>query len=848
MNGHFFRVALVGNPNCGKTSIFNALTGTRQHVGNYPGVTVESKKGYFTLDDNEIELVDLPGVYSLSSGSPEEEVVFHELMQPGIDLILNVIDSTIPQRHLYLTTQIAELHIPMLLAFNMSDDAKKKGLNYDFPKLEKYFGSPIVQTVGSSADGVKNLISRLNKTLSELENHGVPMLSYGADIDDAIEAVSVEVEKVRPDIYRHIPSRFFAIKLLENDRTISNMDVFRPVVSEVEKQIQHLWTVHAIQADTFMADCRYAMLAGACRDTISMSHARRREISDKIDLIMTNRYLGLPLFLLILYITFWLTFTCARPFVDVIDAFFTFINDAIRDSWSEDTFPILRDLLTIGIIKGVGGVLVFLPNILFLFFAISILEDSGYMSRAAFVMDGIMRTFGLQGRSFVPLVLGFGCNVPAVMATRVIESDRDRKITILVLPLMSCGARLPIYAMIIPVFFQRYQATVMFLVYLIGIVIALIAARIMKSTIFNGDGDIYLMELPPYRMPTIKSLMLHMWDRGKSYLKKAGTIILATSIVLYICNTFPIKHAGDFSPEAAEKIALSSQTELNDEQIQKISDSEYVRFLQKTDGSFAELAENIRKTRTVPERERKIFQAVQSLTDEEIAIINLARKDNHLTEAQINVILNSEALELLPHAQEDKEYLNSNIAELRKNASFPPDLLEIFATLADMHALPLDYQQNQILEAAGTHNRYAVAAAKAVNAERMEYAVSGRIGKFLEPMFKPIGFDWKLTTASLAALSAKEIFVSQLGILYGDTGTLRENLRKNYTPLQAFCIMLFSLLSIPCFATLVVMYRELNSWKLTFAGAFGLFIVSYLLSLIVFQLGTFFHFGVKFLS
>ena len=535
-----FTIGLAGNPNCGKTCIFNALTGARQHVGNYPGVTVESKSGCFVLNGMKINLIDLPGVYSLSSGSPEEEVVFRELTRPGIDLILNVIDCTIPRRSLYLTTQLAELHIPMLLAFNMSDDAEKKGMKFDIPKLEACFGSPIVKTVGSRSGGVRLLLEKLAETLTKLAEHGSPQLSYGPDIDEAIAAVAARIDALDVARYRHIPSRFFAVKLLEHDSCVGRMEEFSPVRDEVEAQIRHLRQKHAIDTDTFLADRRYAMLAGACREAISATSERRREISDRIDVVMTNKYIGLPLFFLIIYLTFWFTFTCADPLMGYIEEGFAMLSGAVKDIWPESAFPYLRSLLTDGVIAGVGGVLVFLPNILFLFFAIAILEDSGYMARAAFVMDGVMRRFGLQGRSFVPLVLGFGCTVPAIMATRCIESERDRKTTIMVLPLMSCGARLPIYALIVPAFFAaKYQAFVMWLIYLIGVVIALVAARVMKATLFRGEGEIYLMELPPYRMPTLRSLLLHMWDRGKMYVRKAGSIILLTSLILYFCNTWP---------------------------------------------------------------------------------------------------------------------------------------------------------------------------------------------------------------------------------------------------------------------------------------------------------------------
>ena len=703
-----FTIALAGNPNCGKTSIFNALTGARQHVGNYPGVTVESKSGRFSLNGMEILLIDLPGIYSLSSSSPEEEVAFRELTKRGVDLILNVVDSTIPQRSLYLTTQLAELHIPMLLAFNMSDDAERKGLKFDLPKLERCFGAPIVRTVGCRSGGVEPLLNALAAALEKLDSHGVPMLSYGMDIDGALARITEAIESLSAERCSHIPARFFAVKLLEHDACVWNLPEFRSVHPLVGNEIRHLLEKHAIDTDTFMADRRYAMLAGACRNAIGTTRERRREISDKIDAVMTNRYIGLPLFFLIIYATFWFTFTCADPLMGMIEDAFAFLSGVVKTFWPETILPYLRSLLTDGVIGGVGGVLVFLPNILFLFFAIAILEDSGYMARAAFVMDGVMRRFGLQGRSFVPLVLGFGCTVPAIMATRCIESERDRNTTIMVLPLMSCGARLPIYALIIPAFFAaKYQAFVMWLIYLTGVGIALIAARIMKSTLFKGDGEIYLMELPPYRMPTLRSLLLHMWDRGRMYVRKAGTIILATSVILFICNTWP------------EKTAFSRNYE------------------------------------------------------------------KEIGEVRNNGVLSTEARENAVSALENEK-----------------------------------------------------------QAEMLEYTISGRVGHALEPLFRPIGFDWKLTTASIGALAAKEVFVSQLGILYAEgeadeeSVPLREQLIRHYTPLQAFCIMLFCLLSIPCLATLAVMRRELNSWKLTVAEAAGMFLLAYIVTFLVYQAGS----------
>ena len=715
-----YRIVLAGNPNCGKTTIFNCLTGARQHVGNYPGVTVESKTGEFMLGADEIELIDIPGVYSLSSSSPEEGVAFEELTKPGIDLIMNVIDSSIPQRSLYLSTQLAELHIPMLIVFNMSDEAKKKGLKFNIQKLQSYFGCSIVQTVGSRGDGIDKLKNALAESLLHLEDHDVPKLTYGADVDDAIHEIVSWIEPAMTDRVRHIPARFFAIKLLEKDSCVMRLPEFQGLDAIIDAQITHLYARHAITAETFMADCRYAMISGACRDAISFTQERRREISDKIDAVVTNQWVGLPLFFVVMYLMFWFTFTCAAPMTDGIGTLFGWIQGVIENSWPEGTLPVFKRLLIDGVIHGVGGVVMFLPNILFLFLAIAFLEDTGYMARAAFVMDGIMRKFDLQGKSFVPLVLGFGCNVPAIMATRSIESERDRRTTILVLPLMSCGARLPVYALLIPAFFAvKYRAFMMFLIYAIGVVFAMAAARILKSTLFKGDGEVYLMELPPYRVPTLKSILLHMWDRGVMYLKKAGTIILGVSVLLFIANTFPEREPGaDYGKE-----------------------------------------------------------------------IKNVRQDASLT----------------------SEQQTAKVREINRR-----------------------------------------------RAEAAEYTISGRVGKFLEPAFRPIGFDWRSTTAAIGALAAKEIFVSQLGILFaegddaaGGSGDKQESLRmqlqRAYTPLQGFCMMLFCLLSIPCLATLAIIRKELTSWKWMFLEAVGLFALAYVTTFIVYQLGLLLKIGTNYL-
>lgn len=703
-----YKIALVGNPNCGKTTLFNALTGTRQHTGNYPGVTVERKMGTLFVQEKECELIDLPGIYALSECSPEARVAFQELLCNQIDLIVNVIDGTILQRSLYLSTQLSELHIPMIIAMNMSDEIRQSGQCVDTQQLSHFLQTPIVSTVGKSGIGISELKDAIAYFLKNPESHGTPHFSYGDDLNESIAFIEEKIAAYDLSQYPNIPKRFFALKLLEHDATVSQLDVFMHLSQETQNEINHLWEKHAISTETFLADRRYALIAGACRKVISDTAEKRRRISDKIDTVLTNKWIGIPIFLGIMYLVFQLTFTCADPIMGALEGFFEFLTASIQSVWPEDSFPFLRKLFLEGIVSGVGGVLVFLPNIILLFFAISLLEDSGYMARVAFIMDGIMRKFGLHGKSFVPLILGFGCTVPAIMATRCIESEKDRITTIMVLPLMSCGARYPIYALLIPCFFTEYNGLVLWSIYLIGILVALVAAHVMKSTLFKGSEEVYLMELPPYRCPTFKSSVLHIWDRSRSYLKKAGTFILLASVILYFLNTYPQKE--ELSQDYDAKIAQLTA------QMEKATDSAKIDF-----------------------------------------------------EAEV--------------------------------ANY-------------------EHQKNE---------------------EMLAYSISGRIGKTMEYVFMPLGFDWKVSTALIGSLAAKEIFVSQLGILYslGDVDesstSLREHLARSFTPIQGYCIMLFCLLSIPCFASLAIARREFNSWKLMFIQCVMLFVVAYAVTWIVYE-------------
>ncbi len=563
-----FKIALAGNPNCGKTTIFNLLTGTHQHVGNYSGVTVERKIGVCRMGEIKIEIVDLPGIYSLSSATAEERVAFSELMAGDVDLILDVIDSGNAQRNLYLTTQLAELNLPMILVFNMIDEARDRGLVFNFPILERFFGAPIVEAVGATGDGIDVLKRLLLQKLCSTERNVSRPIDFGNVAMSAIRELSEGIAKLKLPLADRIPLRYLAIRMLEQDddiRKLPQTETLEPILKKWRKEI---YTRFGVSSETYIADCRYGMIAGACREAITEKKQSRHQFSEEIDRIVTNRYLGLPIFFLMMFVVFFLTFQCSIPLMNLLEFGFTKLGDLVNALWPAGRLEYLHSLIVEGIIGGVGGVLVFLPNILILFLAIAFLEGTGYMARAAFVMDGFMHKFGLHGKSFIPMLLGFGCTVPAIMATRTIESERDRLTTILVLPLMSCGARLPIYSLLIPAFFPPFwQAPIMWLIYLIGVVLALLCAGILKSTLFKGEDDIFVMELPPYRMPTLRSILLYMLERTMMYLHKAGTFILTASIILFLFNTLPEKPKEMYTKDyAAETVRVEQATNLSEQE------------------------------------------------------------------------------------------------------------------------------------------------------------------------------------------------------------------------------------------------------------------------------------------
>ena len=676
-------VALAGNPNSGKTTVFNGLTGARHHVANYPGVTVEKIEGHFQYRDYKMNVVDLPGTYSLTAYSTEELVARHFIFEEHPDVVVDVLDASNIERHLYLATQLMEMQVPLVLAFNMSDVAKSKGLEFDLEQMERLLGARIVPMVASKRKGIDDLREAIVETATQERTH-VLTIHYGHDIEEELGKIETLLRKHGQVFPERYPVRWVALKLFEGDIEVRDWVKEPDICGQVETSRGHLKTILGDQADILVADRRYGFISGACQETIKDTVQVRHDASDMIDVVLTNRYLGLPIFAVLMFAVFYLTFKVGQFPMGWLESLFGWLGAAIYNNWPQDTLLAVRSLIVDGVIGGVGGVVIFLPNILLLFLGIAILEDTGYMARAAFVMDRIMHKIGLHGKSFIPMLIGFGCSVPAIMATRILENRRNRLATMLVIPLMSCGARLAIYSLFVAAFFpDNLQGPMMWLIYFIGILLAIVCIQILRKTILKGETIPFVMELPPYRMPTLKGLTIHMWDRAWMYVKKAGTVILMISIVLWAAISYPK----------------------------------------------------------------------------------------------------------------------------------PPD--ERFAGLDEI-------QQRSVT---------------------LQYSVAGRVGKAIEPALKPLGFDWKIGTALIGASAAKEVFVSQLFIIYslGDSeenfDALQGHLKEDYTVLQGFCVMLFCLISAPCIATVAITRKESGAWRWAALQYFGLTALAYVITLIVYQAG-----------
>lgn len=737
-HGKTINVALVGNPNCGKTTVFNFASHSKEKVGNYGGVTVDAKQAIFKHAGYTFKLVDLPGTYSITSYSPEELFVRGHIVNELPDVILNVIDSSNLERNMYLTTQLIDMDMKVVIALNMWDEFLESGNELDIDMLSSMIGIPMVHTVGSKGDGIGRLFNKIIDVYEDRE----PIvrhihINYGHSIEKAIKALQPLINSIGNEaLTNRIAPRYISLKLLENDQQeIDRVKQYCKNAEEIlEAAISESEEIEKRRNETMetvITDSKYGFIEGALKETLIVPKKEEDKISRSriIDSVVTGKLLSYPIFLFAMWVTFEATFALGKyPMM--------WINDLI--SWLSNLLiqllpaSILRDLLVNGILGGVGGVIVFLPNILILFFFITLMESSGYMARVAFIVDKLMHKIGLHGKSFIPMLMGFGCNVPAIMATRTIENKNDRLVTMLIIPFMSCSARYAVYILIISAFFPYYQGTILFGIYLFGIIIAGIVAWIFKKTLFKVNALPFVMELPPYRVPRPTAVLKQTWFKGEQYLKKMGTVILLASIIIWALGYFP-----------------------------------------------------------TGKKYEKPFHQKEKLVQESY-------------QQKINQAGISEALLKTLEQQKDKE------------------LMVLDAQLA---------------------------------AKKQENSMIGRIGHFIEPVIKPLGFDWKMGVSLMAGSAAKEVVVSTMGVLYpptlGEKHTegLSERLshmvytkgphkgQPVYSPLVALVFLLFVLIYFPCIAVIAAIKNESGQWKWSAFMAAYTTSLAWIISFIVYQGG-----------
>ncbi len=567
--GKKINIALVGNPNCGKTTLFNYASGSHERVGNYGGVTIDAKEAIIKKQGYQFNIVDLPGTYSITEYTPEELFVRNHITEKMPDIVVNVIDASNLERNLYLTTQLIDMNIKVVIALNMYDELEKKGVNFDYEALGKMIGIPIIPTVASKGKGVNQLFKKLIEVYEDQDSTVRHIhINYGEMIEGGIRGIQKELRE-NPELTDKYSTRYVAIKLLESDNTTKNQISKLPNFKEIEQKALHsiteLEAEYAENSETIITDAKYGFIDGALKET----YKANKQIYGKVrglDDLFTHRIWGFPIFIFFMWLMFQTTFTIGSYPMEWIDMGVSALGKLISNLMPQGA---LRDLLVDGIIGGVGGVIIFLPNILILFFFISLMEDSGYMARAAFIMDKLMHKIGLHGKSFIPLVMGFGCNVPSIMATRTLENKTDRILTMIIAPFMSCSARLPVYILLISAFFPYNQGLVLFSIYIIGIVLSVIVALIMKKLVFSKKEVPFVMELPPYRIPTLKNTSLHMWHKGQQYLKKMGTVILVASILIWALGYFPknIEYSEDYE---AQIVSINQNDKLDDSSKEKL--------------------------------------------------------------------------------------------------------------------------------------------------------------------------------------------------------------------------------------------------------------------------------------
>ena len=753
------RIALAGNPNCGKTTMFNNITGAKQHVGNYAGVTVEKKEGYKKFDGHELLFIDLPGTYSLTARSLDELVARNVIVNDNPDVIVNVLDASNLERNLYLAAQLLELEKPMVIALNMSDVAEDMGIKYDLKKMAEMTGATIVSTVGRTNIGTKDLLAATISVAASQKAPGVT-INYGDLLEGKISELVEELKQAGTVTY---PLRWIAVKLLEKDADVigkvMRFDNTEAVIQKAEAIREEI--KDQVDLDVVFQEYRHRFAVEVYNTCLTQAPTQLETRSDRYDKILTHRILGLPIFMVVM----WLLFN----FVNTVGA--------IPQGWIEDGFTALQawvitvipegqlqSLISDGIIAGVGAVLSFVPLILLLFLGISFLEDTGYMARAAFVIDRVMRACGLHGKSFIPLLLGFGCSVPSVMGARILDNYKDRMVTILITPFMSCSARLPVYTLFAAAFFPpEWAGTVVFGVYALGIVFGIVFAKIFRKYLFAGEAEPFVMELPPYHLPTLKATLTHMFERGIMYLKKAGTFILAASILVWFITTYPmdVEYSKDYD-------ALHDQVA----QTYEMKDAETLaHFGIATDeqkDQVNEIVDNMKST---------------------VADATTQAEDAGEAAPEIEVEDDSEAPELFNDIKDQNEQLFPVAWAMYKNS------------------VNLDDENQKIDEQK--------------NSEKLEQSYAAMFGKAINPVLKPLGFDWKIGVSLVAGLAAKEVVVSTLGTIYavgGDTDhpqALTDYLQNDphFTPLIALTLMLFILIYPPCIAALAVIKRETGSWK-----------------------------------
>lgn len=728
-------IALVGNPNSGKTTLFNFASGAKEKTGNYAGVTVDAKEASYKQNGYTFTIVDLPGTYSIKSYSPEEIYVRNYIFDNLPDVVINIVDASNLERNLYLTTQLIDMGVQTVIALNMFDELEKKIEYFKFNELGKMIGVPIIPTVSSKGKGIKELFDKVieiyeNKEPTVRHIH----INYGDVIENAIQSIQSKIKIEENRQFTNIFSaRYLAIELLENDKiysqSISHCVNSEDIIATAKKESVKLEKQFNEPLETIITDLRYGFISGALTETLKLNPIEQKNKSNIIDKYLTHKYWGIPIFIFFMWLMFFTTFS--------LGGYPKHWLEILVDKLSEATSSLLpagiiKDFFIDGIIGGVGGVLVFLPNIIILFLFTSFMEDTGYMARAVFIMDKAMHKMGLHGKSFIPLLMGFGCNVPAILATRTIESRRDRLITMLITPFMSCSARLPVYILLISAFFANNQGTILFSLYLIGVLFAIISALILRKTFFKSADIPFVMELPPYRMPTTRSIAKHTWFRAQMYLKKVGSIILVASIVIWMLSYFP------------------RNTENN---------IKYNNDIEKVDAQY----------------------------------------NNHV-----------------------KQLASSNVKQKQL----------------------LETQKNNSIDSISLQQK----------GEQQRKSFIGIIGKGIEPVMKPIGFDWKMSIAILTGLAAKEVVVSTMGILYQSGGgkesqnslaaklqaQTNEAGQKVYTQLIAFAFMLFILIYFPCIGVIAAIKRESGSWKWSVFTVVYTTAAAWVIAFLTFQIGSLF--------